>query len=251
VTKRDELVSFLDQYLGTHEHSDYSDNGLQVEGAETVERVSYAVDASVATIDAAVAGGAQFLIVHHGLFWGKPLRIVGPHRRRVATLLNGGCSLYAVHLPLDRHREVGNNVQLAAVLGLVVTGWFAEAFGVPVGVLADAPEGTRLESLVDRLSAELRSSPRVLAHGPQLVHRVGIISGSGASSIAEAVSAGCDTFVTGETSHAAYHSASEYGINVVYAGHYASETSGLHALARRLTTEFGIAPAFVDCPTGL
>ena len=115
---RDALVSYLDDYLGVRAAQDTSDNGFQVEGADEVSRLAFAVDTCQETIEGAIAGGAQMLIVHHGLFWGKPLRIVGPHRRRVKALLDGHCSLYAVHLPLDRHAEVGNNAQLARLLGV-------------------------------------------------------------------------------------------------------------------------------------
>ena len=136
--QRDALVTYLDDYLGCQGTGDYSDNGLQVEGGEDVTRLALAVDACQETIERAVAAGARMLIVHHGLFWGKMLRVVGPHRRRVQALLNGGCSLYAAHLPLDRHPEVGNNAQLARLLGLTVTGGLGEAFGLPVGVIATA-----------------------------------------------------------------------------------------------------------------
>ena len=136
--QREALVTYLDDYLGCRGTTDYSDNGLQVEGGDEVTRLAFAVDACQETIVGAVAAGAQMLIVHHGLFWGKVLRIVGPHRRRVQALLDGGCSLYAAHLPLDRHPEVGNNAQLARLLGLTVVGGLGEAFGLPVGVIATA-----------------------------------------------------------------------------------------------------------------
>ena len=136
--QRDALVTYLDDYLSCRGTGDYSDNGLQVEGSDDVTRLALAVDACQETIARAVAAGARMLIVHHGLFWGKPLMVVGPHRRRVQALLDGGCSLYAAHLPLDRHPEVGNNAQLARLLGLTVVGGLGEAFGLPVGVIATA-----------------------------------------------------------------------------------------------------------------
>ena len=156
----------------------------------------------------------EMLVVHHGLFWGKPVPIVGRHRRRVQTLLAAGCSLYACHLPLDRHPEVGNNAQLAARLGLQRIGGFGEAFGVPIGIIGEAPEGMALSALAANLEGVTGARPLVLAGGPTTVRRVAILSGDGAREIPAAFAAGCDTYVTGEHSHVAYHDAAEYGINV-------------------------------------
>ena len=247
---RDALVTYLDDYLGCRGSSDYSDNGLQIEGGADVTRLAFAVDACQETIAGATAAGAQMLIVHHGLFWGKALRVVGPHRRRVQALLDGGCSLYAAHLPLDRHPEVGNNAQLARLLGLTVVGGLGEAFGLPVGVIATAAAMPRT-ALVARLAASLGVTPLVLPGGPEQVQRIGIISGGAARDIATAAAAGCDTYITGETSHSSYHDAAEYGVNVIYAGHYATETVGLKALAAHLAGPFALPSAFIDRPTGL
>jgi dinuclear metal center YbgI/SA1388 family protein len=249
--KRDELVAYLDDYLDVRGQQDFGENGLQVEGAEEVNRLAFAVDACQAAINGAAAGGAQMLLVHHGLFWGKPLLVVGPHRRRVKALLDADCSLYAAHLPLDRHAEVGNNAQLAHLLGLVVTGGLGEIFGAPVGVLASASSDLSREELARRLASALGVQPLVLPGGKEQVRRVGIITGSGAGDIQEAAAAGCDTFITGETSHSHYHDAGEYGINVLYAGHYATETVGVRALAGHLLAQFGLQGAFIDLPTGL
>ena len=249
--QREALVTYLDNYLGCRTTTDYSDNGLQVEGSDDVIRLAFAVDACQETITDAIAGGAQMLIVHHGLFWGKVLPLVGPHRRRVQTLLNGGCSLYAAHLPLDRHPEVGNNAQLARLLGLTVTGGLGEAFGLPVGVIATAQAPETRAALVARLAASLDVTPLVLPGGPELVQRIGIISGGAARDVAAAAAAGCDTYITGETSHSSYHDAAEYGINVIYAGHYATETVGLRALAAHLDARFALPSTFINRPTGL
>jgi dinuclear metal center YbgI/SA1388 family protein len=245
------LVTYLDDYLGCRGTADYSDNGLQVEGAGDVTRLAFAVDACQETIASALAAGAQMLIVHHGLFWGKVLPVVGPHRRRVKALLDGDCSLYAAHLPLDRHPEVGNNAQLARLLGLTVTGGLGEAFGLPVGVITTSPAPLTRAALVARLETALGVAPLLLPGGPELTHRIGIISGGAARDAAAAAAAGCDTYITGETSHSSYHDAAEYGINVIYAGHYATETVGLKALAAHLAARFALPATFVDRPTGL
>ena len=249
--KLDELVAYLDEFLGTYSMQDSSDNGLQVAGIEEVDRLAFAVDACQQTIDGAIQGGAQMLVVHHGLFWGKSLRLVGPHRRRVQALLDAGCSLYAVHLPLDRHPEIGNNAQLARLLDLTVVDAMGEVSGIPVGVIALPARELARDEIVDRLALVLGSRPAMSVGGPETVHRVGIISGSAAGYIGRAVAAGCDTFITGETSHSAFHDAAEYGINVIYAGHYATETVGLQALADHLAGKFGLSVSFVDRPTGL
>jgi len=249
--KRDALVEYLDAFLGSHTIQDRSNNGLQVEGSDEIALVAFAVDACQATIDAACAAGAQMLIVHHGLFWGEPLCIVGPHRRRVGALLAAGCSLYAVHLPLDRHELVGNNTELARLVGLTPVGQVGEASGQLVGIIASAPDGTALDDLVARVETAVGARPFVQACGPASVARVAILSGGAARWIAEAATKGCDTFLTGETSHSHYHEAAEYDINVIYAGHYATETVGLHALARHLHEQFDLETVFLDEPTGM
>ena len=250
--RRDDLVAYLDDYLSVRATPDRSNNGLQVEGVAEVTHVAFAVDACQASIDGAIAAGAQMLVVHHGLFWGEPLPIVGPHRRRVRTLLDADCSLYGVHLPLDRHPDVGNNVELARLAGLTPIGQMGEASGQLVGIVAEAPPALALDELVARIAAFTGGPPLVHAGGPHLVRRVGVISGGAARWIEEAVTRGCDTFFTGETSHTHYHAATEYGINVIYAGHYATETVGLHALARHLRqAQFGLQTTFIDAPTGM
>jgi dinuclear metal center YbgI/SA1388 family protein len=248
---RDELVSYLDEYLGVKGTKDWGENGLQVEGSAAVRRLAFAVDASLAAIEDAVAFGAEMLIAHHGLFWGKPLRIVGAHRRRVKTLLDSGCSLYGVHLPLDRHPEVGNNAQLAALLGLSIVGEFGDAFGLPIGVLAESGDKLSVDDLVARFRAEIGEPALVLPGGEHSIRRIGIISGGAASETSAAVAAGCDAYVTGETSHSAYHDAAEQGIHVIFGGHYATETVGLRALARHLEARFGLPWMFAERPTGL
>ncbi len=248
---RDALVSYLDGYLRVTEAKDWSENGLQVEGGAEVGSLALAVDASYAAIEGAVAAGAQMLIVHHGLFWGKPLRIVGAHRRRIKALLNADCSLYASHLPLDRHPEVGNNAELARLLGLQIVEPLCEAFGAPVGFVAESAEPLSLDGLADRFRTAIGEPLLVQPGGPTIIRRVGLMSGGGAGEIGAAVAAGCDAYVTGETSHGAYHEAVEQGINVIYGGHYATETLGVRALARHLEERYGLPWTFIEGPTGL
>lgn len=251
VVTRDALVAYLDEYLRVAEARDYGENGLQVEGAAEIRSLAFAVDASRAAIEQAVRGGAQMLIVHHGLFWGKPLRIVGAHRRRVKALLDADCSLYGVHLPLDRHPEVGNNAELARLLDLEIAGPLGDAFGAPVGFVATPRAALAFDDLVERFRMAVGAPVLVQPGGPEVVRRVGIISGGAAGEISAAAAAGCDTYVTGETSHSAYHDAAEQGINVIYGGHYATETVGLAALATHVEARFGLGWVFIEGPTGL
>ena len=234
------------------EIEDSSQNGLQVEGPEEVTKVAFAVDSCQVAFKRAVATGARLLIVHHGLFWDKPLCLVGPLFQRVKTLIEGGCGLYAVHLPLDFHPEVGNNAELARLLGLKDTRAFGEYQGHKIGIGGVLEPAIPLDMLVEQLARATGEPPlRVLAHGPAEVSQVGCISGWGSDMMDQVADAGLDTFVTGETSHSFFHQAAEWSLNVVYGGHYATETLGVKALARHLDEKFGLETTFLDIPTGM
>jgi len=248
--RRDELVAYLDRFLRIAEIPDSSPNGLQVQGAERVTRVAYAVDVSVQTIRAAEKARAEFLIVHHGLWWGKHVQITGTMHARVAGLIRAGMSLYAAHLPLDCHPRVGNNVELARLLGLRVKEPFGEYKGTMIGVSATAARPLARKAFTARVAKALDTSPELLAFGPSSIRRVAIVSGGGAMLAEEAARAGCDTLFTGESSHAAVHPAREAGINLVFGGHYATETVGLKALQRHLAKQFSLSGEFISAPTG-
>ncbi len=248
---RNELVQYLDHYLRIAEIDDYGPQGLQVEGADEVTRVVFTVDAGLPCIEAAAKIGAQMLIVHHGLFWGEVEPLRGPFGRRVRKLIQTNTNLYAAHLALDAHPEVGNNVELARMLDLSVESWFCRVKGLDVGVICAAPEGATLAGLTAALNEKLEVTARVLAHGPTVVRRVAIVSGFGISHAAEAAALGVDTFITGETSHSHFYAAIDHRLNVIFAGHYASETVGLKALGRHLNGRFGLETVFIDLPTGM
>lgn len=250
--KREELITYLNDYLRVKEIEDSSQNGLQVEGPEEVTEVAFAVDGCQAAFERAVAIGAQLLVVHHGLFWDKPLCLVGPLFQRVKTLIEGNCGLYAVHLPLDFHPEVGNNAELARLLELKDVRAFGEYHGSTIGIGGVLAPPIPLEVLVEQLARATGEPPvRVLAHGPAEASQVGCISGGAAFLMDQIADAGFDTFVTGETSHSFFHQAAEWGLNVVYGGHYATETLGVKALARHLEEKFGLETTFLDIPTGM
>jgi len=249
-TTRDEIVAYLNSYLRVAEIPDASPNGLQVQGRDHVASIAYAVDASVQTIEAAARAKADMLLVHHGLWWGRHEQIVGNMYARIAALVRNDLSLYAAHLPLDCHPEVGNNVELARLLGLEVQRGFGEYKGVEIGVIAAAPEPVPRAEFAEKLATAVRTTPETLAFGAARVSRVAIISGGGAMQAEAAQQQGCDTLVTGETSHSAYHHARECGINLIFGGHYATETVGLKALDRHLRKRFSVGGRFLPAPTG-
>ena len=249
--KLKELASWLDDYLQLSEFDDPSLNGLQVEGTPEVRRVAVAVDASLSTFEKAAEGGADLLIVHHGLFWGSPLAIVGMHKRRVQFLLEHEISLYACHIPLDAHREVGNNWGLARLLGLGALQDFGTWRGKPIGVRGAFDEPVALRDLADRIERTLGESVLVHAGGRMEGASLGVISGSAARDLVTAAAEGLDALLTGEPKHEMFHAAFELNVNALYAGHYMTETVGVKLLAERLEDEFELPSEFILLPTGL
>jgi dinuclear metal center YbgI/SA1388 family protein len=245
------VAEYLDGYLRTRDVRDdpRALNGLQVDNSGRLERVVAAVDACQASIDAACTRRAGLMLVHHGLFWGGLEPLTGRHGLRVRALHGHDVALYAAHLPLDCHPEVGNNAVLARDLGVRDIVPFAEEDGLAIGVLGSLviPRG-RLVELVGRL---LHAEPRLVACGPTDVKRVAIVTGAGSKFIREAKAAGADTLITGEGPHHSYFDAEESATNVVFAGHYATETVGVKALAAHLSERFEVPWEFVDHPTGM
>ena len=246
-----ELVTWLDTYLETDAFDDVSLNGLQVEGRPDVAKVAVAVDSSMTTFEQAAAVGADLLIVHHGLFWGKPLALTGMYGRRVKYLLDNGVSLYASHLPLDAHREVGNNWGLARILGMADLEPFGRLGKREIGVKGIFPNGITLRELADQLEKELGESVLVHAGGALEITTLGIISGAAADEVIAAADEGLDAFLTGEPEHKTFYDAFERGINAMFAGHYMTETVGVSLLADKIEQEFGLATEFILLPTGL
>jgi dinuclear metal center YbgI/SA1388 family protein len=247
---RTKLVRHLDDYLKTREIHDRSLNGLQVEGSARVRRAAFAVDASLAAIRGAARLGAELLVVHHGLFWSENERITGVMRQRIGALVENDMSLYAAHLPLDCHSEVGNNIELVRLLGLQPGERFADYHGVVLGYVAATKVPVTRAALSRKIASVLRCRVERLDFGPPTIRRIGIVSGGAAEFVADAKDLGCDALITGETSHTAYHTAKEARINVFFAGHYASETVGVKALARHLRDVFGLDCRFISAPTG-
>ncbi|OGF99421.1 MAG: Nif3-like dinuclear metal center hexameric protein [Candidatus Glassbacteria bacterium GWA2_58_10] len=247
-----ELVQYLDELLeiSQWEKLDSSLNGLQVEGGRKVGKIAFAVDACEQTFQSSRDLGVQMLITHHGLFWGKPLPLTGTHRARLKLLLESDISLYAAHLPLDFHPLIGHNACIARGLGLENKGPLTQESGLEIGTLARPQAPLEFSEFVRRVDSLLDTSSRSLPFGPARIDKVGIISGHGSKVLDEALSARIDTFLTGESSHTFYHFAREFGLNVVFAGHYATEVPGLKELAGRLEERFGLSTVFIPAPTG-
>ncbi len=216
-----------------------------------MSRIVAAVDASLETIKTAACGEPCLLLVHHGLFWDGNVPLTGRRYRRIRCLLENDIALYSAHIPLDVHTEVGNNYVLARKLGLGALEFFDTYRGVPLGVQGRLERAIPREEFVSRVEALLGAKATLIPGGPDLTERVGIITGGAGSRIGAAREAGVDTYLTGEGAHHTYFDAMELSINAVYAGHYATETVGVKALAEHLSTRFGIPWEFHDHPTGL
>jgi dinuclear metal center YbgI/SA1388 family protein len=251
-----DLVAALDTELRTADVPDYPGavNGLQVANHGTVERVAVAVDASRAAITEAAISGATLLVVHHGLFWGGVQPVTGVHYEKYRTLFTSDIALYASHLPLDLHPELGNNVRLARALDLTPEGGFARYKTVDVGVSGVTNEATaaivaRVQAYAARYGGTVRTS---LAPAGRTTRRWAICTGGGASSdtLREARERGIDTLIVGEGPHHTTVEALEQDLCVVYAGHYATETLGVQALGAWIEAQFGVPWTFLHLPTG-
>ncbi len=249
MARRDELISFLDELLASPGREDYGPNGLQVPGAEAVEVVVTGVSAHRELFERAAAAGAQFVLCHHGVFWGESAGPVTEQlKARLKLLFDHDMSLAAYHLPLDAHPEVGNNALICEGLGLEREKAFGEAKGAPIGWVGAAHEPLTVAALVERSTKLFGSEPLVFDSGPAEIRRVGVVSGGGSSALGEAIALGLDAFVTGEPTEHVMADAREGGIHFLAVGHYASETLGVRRLGELLAEKFGVAHTFVDIP---
>lgn len=257
MTRLADLVSFLDETLHTREIPDYPSaiNGLQLATDADIRRVAAAVDFSRTTVRGAIERRAELLVVHHGMFWGGLQPITGPTYERLRDLIAAGVAVYSSHLPLDLHPELGNNVLLARRLGLTPSGGFARYKTIDIGVSGEADVLTaHLVEAAGRLACEHDGHVVATPHAPdRRTKRWAICTGAGASSetIVEAMDRGIDTLIVGEGPHHTAVMATDAGLTIVYAGHYATETLGVRAVADVLARRFGLEHFFVDAPTGL
>lgn len=249
--KQKDITDFLNDRLKvfSFEGSDIALNGLQVEsGSEDITTVAFAVDASLPVIERAAALGAQLLCVHHGLFWGESSPVIGAHKKRLHELFQRNIGLYGVHLPLDSDQELGTSVSLARELGVQELSPFAFANGQPLGVL-----GQVNCSLSDLIVSSPIPAPgwHVLPFGPEEIHSVAVVAGSGRAFFSDALRAHADLFITGSYAHEIYSLALDEAVNVAFLGHYQSEVFGVKALQRELKSVFSLNTVFIDFPLGL
>lgn len=237
------------------EDKDPSLNGIQVsarnENNAEIKKIAFAVDACLETFRRAFEQGADMVFVHHGLFWGKPLRIAGGHFDRVKFLLENNIALYAAHLPLDMNSEFGNNAGLCSAIGLRNLRPFGLFKGIKMGFCGEFEEVVTIKQVLEMLSLNEAQCLSILPFGPELIKTAAVISGGAAYEVAEAIEERVDLYITGEISHSVYHSCMENRINMISGGHYNTETLGVKMLAKKVSKELGIETCFIDNPTGL
>lgn len=246
------IVSTLDTLLNADSINDYPGavNGLQIANSGTVSRIVAAVDACQEVIAAASHVKGTLLLVHHGLFWQGVQPVTGPFYTKIKAAMDGDLALYSSHLPLDLHPKVGNNALLAKALGLRNLKPALELKGQTLGVLGTLPSITRRD-FAKVLSDAVGGGVHVAPGGPETIRKVLVVTGGAGSEVGRAANLGVDAFVTGEGPHWSYTAAEEAGVNLFYAGHYATETFGVKALAAQLSSKTGLPWSFLDHPTGL
>jgi dinuclear metal center YbgI/SA1388 family protein len=246
-----DIVRHCDTLLRTADVNDWdrAHNGLQVENNGRITRGAAAGDASLTTVKLAIAAKADLLIVHHGLFWSDTVPWTGRCRELQRQLFESNLAIYSSHLPLDLHPKLGNNAHLAAALGLKRLKHFFLEKGQHIGLRADV-KISRAE-LASRLTQATGVAPKLLPGGPAECRRIGIVTGGAGAELKKAAAEGVDTFITGEGPHWTFALAEDLGLNVLYGGHYATETFGVKALAAHLATKYAMPWSFLDHPTGL
>lgn len=243
--KLQKIIKMMDDELDVSKMKDISLNGLQVEGKEVVKKAAFAVDASLSTIQKVAKEKADLLVVHHGLFWSKGEMITGAIKKRMKALFDNNISLYAVHLPLDRHPKLGNNAALAKIVGMKMKkkfGFYHDEYWGFEGSVAE----TTTKKIAKLLAKTLGATTKIYSFGKEKVKKVGIVSGGGMFCVPEAAEKGIDLVITGEPSYSNYHIAKELGVNVICAGHYATETLGVQALGNWLAKRSDIEVFFIE-----
>jgi dinuclear metal center YbgI/SA1388 family protein len=245
------VSAFIDALLDIKNVPDWPNalNGLQLANRGAVTRIGAAVDAGEPTLVAAAAAGVDLLLVHHGLFWAGLQPLTGAHFRKVSLAIGADLAIYSAHLPLDVHPTLGNNALLAGALGLAPVEPFFFEKGRAIGLKASV--SMRLDNLVPLVEKAVGVPVRVFRGGPEEIASAGIVTGGAGGEIYKAAAEGVDTFITGEAPHWAAIAAEELRVNLLLAGHYATETFGVKALAAHVSTRFGVPWQFIDHPTGL
>ncbi len=243
--ERTTLTAYLERTLDINRFRDYCPNGLQVEGKPQISTIVTGVTASLALLEAAIEAGADAILVHHGYFWrNEDARVIGTKQRRLKLLLQNEINLYAFHLPLDAHPELGNNAQLALRLGFTPEGRFGEG---ELGWIGRPQAGT-LGELAAGIQSVLDRAPLVIGDASRPVQCVAWCTGAAHTMLAEAIAAGADAFISGEISEPVVHLARESGVAYLACGHHATERYGIQAVGEHLAGRFGIEHRFIDIP---
>jgi len=245
---RDEIVEFIDGYLNSRNISDISMNGLQIEGKKEVRKIAFGVSASLACMRKACDSGADMLVTHHGILWGKSSRITGAYKDKLEFAFGKALSLASWHLPLDIHGVVGNNARLLAMLGGTGQEPFGRYHGQLIGVKGKFAEPVSVDHVAETLKAGLDASPLCFSFGKEKINTVGIVSGGAADILEEAVSERLDLYLTGAAEEYSQETARDNKINFIAAGHYNSEKTGVKALAELVAGEFSVETFFADVP---
>ncbi len=245
-----EIVTWLDEYLKINDIEDTSWNGLQYEGDKEVKKIAFAVDACKETFNAAIDAKAEMLIVHHGMFWktGNPSLVKSTKER--ADILSKGLSLYAAHLPLDRHKDVGNNAQLIKMLNGKIVDEFVFEKGKNIGWIARFKHPIPLHEIRFVLEKQLNTRCKVLHFGGQKVEKLAVCSGGGSYKEFFDAMKVADAYLTGDSIEITQN-AKDSKFNVIFAGHYATEILGVKALMPLMQKKFKVNTVFIDKPTGL
>jgi len=246
------IAGLLNETLRIRKIRDASVNGLQVRprAATEIKRVGFAVDACLSTFERACRQHVGLLVVHHGIKW-RPQKDRELEQRRAAYLTKRNIALYAAHLPLDLHDEYGNNIQLCRMLGVRQPRRFGRYHGIRIGYAGTLARAMTLDALAEKLDEHLGTTCRVLRFGKDRIRSVGIVSGGGGSMLKDAQEANLDCFLVGDIDLAVFNSARDQGMNVIVAGHYATETVGVRALMRPVGEAFGVRTIFIDDPKDL
>lgn len=247
MTNLSRIVDVLDRELKAQDFQDHSHNGLQVENSGRIRRVCAGVDASLAFFEKAAEKKADLLVCHHGLSWGDSLkRITDLNYRRLKFLMEHDMALYACHLPLDAHPRLGNNALICKALGLRGVKPFGCYHGMTIGFKGALPAALPYRRFKEMVREVFGNIVATMDFGKQTVRTVAVVSGGAADEIAEAGAAGIDVYVSGEPKLTAWHLAQEYGINAVFAGHYATEVFGVKAIAELLSRRMAVKAEFID-----
>jgi len=246
------ITNFLDTYLAINDIPDLFYNGLQVEGKHKVSTIAFAVDAGMESFAKAAEQQADMLIVHHGHFSNRANpSLIGWQKERITFLLDNNLSLYVTHLPLDRHKEIGNNAQLLKLLDATIVEEFDIENGKNIGWIGTTSKPTPLTKIGQLLNNKLATQCTTLAFGPELINTIAVCSGGGGYKVfSKALETGVDLYLSGDTVDV-YRTAQDTKFNVIFAGHYATETVGLQALSEVVQKKFEVKTIFLDLPTGL